>query len=184
MNKKVILASTSPRRKELLSSVLWDFDIFSPTADEKDGETPETTAMDNARGKAYSIAKDEASIILACDTVVACDKEILGKPKDASDAQRMLKLLRGRRHEVFSGICVLADKEYCFAERSVVQIKNLSDKEIDDYIEKYRPFDKAGAYGIQDGMAEEFEGDYNNIIGLPLDRLRKILMENGIDVKE
>lgn len=184
MNKRVILASTSPRRKELLSSVLWDFDICSPAADEKDCDSPEATAISNALRKAHSIDKGKDKIIVACDTVVAFGREILGKPKDARDAKRMLSLLRGRRHEVFTGVCVLADKEYCFAERSIVQIKDLSDKDIDDYIGNYRPFDKAGSYGIQDGVAEEFEGDYNNIVGLPLDRLRKIFMENGIDVKE
>lgn len=184
MNKRVILASTSPQRKELLSSVLWDFDIFSPTADEKDCGSPQDTAAENAKTKAHSLIGVEEGIIVACDTVVACDKQILGKPKDTEDAKRMLSLLRGRRHEVFSGVCVIANKEYCFVERSTVLMKNLSDKDIDEYIEKYRPFDKAGAYGIQDGVAEAFEGDYNNIVGLPLDKLRKIFMENGIDVKK
>jgi septum formation protein len=184
VNKKVILASTSPRRKELLSSVLWDFDICAPEAEEKDGDCPEATAISNARSKAHSIERKADTIVVACDTVVACDGEILGKPQDAADAKRMLKVLCGRWHEVFSGVCVLADKEYCFAERSAVWIKDLSDSSIDEYIQQYRPFDKAGAYGIQDGVAEDFQGDYNNIVGLPLEKLRKIFMENGIHVKE
>lgn len=166
-----------------MSRILGDFDIAAPVCTEDENGGPADTALNNARRKAYSLGGKDA-VIIACDTVVAYEGLILGKPADLADAERMLKLLRNEWHEVFSGVCVLADKEYAFFERSRVKLKPLTDGQIKQYVEAFRPYDKAGAYGIQDGVAAEYEGDYDNIVGLPLTKLKSILKENGADVKE
>lgn len=186
--KKIILASTSPRRKELLSTVIDNFEIRAPLCDEIETGKPESVAVKNAERKARCIMADkstENSIIIACDTLVARGDTIYGKPSCKAEAKAILKELKGRWHDVFSGVFIKADKEYNYSVRSKVFINDLTDEQIEEYIDKYSPYDKAGSYGIQDAIiVKEYYGDYDNIVGLPLCDLRMILRENGVDVKE
>lgn len=175
---KIILASSSPRRRELLSKVA-DFSVCVPDAEELQSGDPVFVAQKNALLKGRSI-KEECDVVIACDTVVALDGKIYGKPGTADNAVKMLQALRGRAHEVISGVYVRTDEELVFFERSTVRIKKLSDREIKNYVDNYSPLDKAGAYGIQDGeIVEGYDGDYDNIVGLPMERITKILMEKG-----
>lgn len=187
--KKIILASTSPRRKELLRRLVDSFEIVAPSEQEAEYDCPEQTAQKNALNKGKSVLKSkdyQNSIIIACDTVVAKNSIIFGKPTNREHAFAMLKALQGDWHQVYSGVFVKADKEYNYCECSKVFIKQLSDEQIYKYIDSYLPYDKAGSYGIQDGggIIKEYIGDYDNIVGLPLERIRKILRENGTNVKE
>lgn len=122
-----------------------------------------------------------ADVLISCDTVVALDGVIFGKPGTVNNAIKMLKQLRGRTHEVISGVYLIVDgKEYLYSVVSSVTLKNLSDGEILNYVEEYLPLDKAGSYGIQDGfVVESYEGDYENIVGLPMKYIRKIFRELG-----
>lgn len=176
---KVILASSSPRRRELLLK-LTDFIVENPVADEISEGEPEFVAATNAKRKGRSV-NTECDVVIACDTVVALDGKIFGKPHTKENAVGMLRVLRGKTHEVISGVYVKIDgEEIVFTEKSYVDIKDMTDAEIEKYVSEYLPLDKAGAYGIQDGeVAEKFEGDYDNIVGLPLYRIRKIFVEKG-----
>lgn len=176
---KVILASSSPRRRELLLK-LTDFIVENPVADEISAGEPEFVAATNAKLKGRSV-KTECDVIIACDTVVALDGKIYGKPYTKENAVEMLRILRGRTHEVISGVYVKIDgEEIVFTEKSYVDIKNMTDSEIEKYVSEYLPLDKAGAYGIQDGeVVEKFDGDYDNIVGLPLYRIKRIFVEKG-----
>lgn len=186
--KKVVLASTSPRRKQLLSKIIDKFEIRAPFCEEIEYGLPQNIALKNAENKARCILNKSDSqndIIIACDTVVTKDNVIYGKPCDKEDAIKIIKELKGSWHSVISGVFVIADKEYSYYAQSKVLINDLTDAQIEEYIEKFAPYDKAGSYGIQDSMiVKEYTGDYNNIVGMPLNELRKILRENGIDVKE
>lgn len=176
--KKVILASTSPRRKELLSSVCGEFEVIPPTAEEISAGEPDFVALINAIKKGRSIERF-CDLLIACDTLVALDGEIFGKPHTEENAVRMLKKMQGRTHEVISGVYLRAKNvEYAFTEKSEVSIKNMTDDEINEYVRTCKPLDKAGAYGIQDGkITVGFRGDYDNIVGLPLTRIREILRD-------
>lgn len=173
-----ILASQSPRRRELLKYIFDDFDIIPPTCEEilPDGIGIYDSAEYLACQKAMSIAKvNPDSIVVGCDTVVIIDETILGKPKDEAQAFIMLKALSGRTHDVVSGVCLsYKGKTLSFSQKTSVTFYPLSDSEILEYIGVYRPLDKAGAYGIQDKGAlfvKEISGDYFNIVGLPIARL-------------
>ncbi len=185
---KIILASLSPRRRELLRRITDNFEIMTPICDEITKGSPQIVALKNAQSKGYYLlekAKQEDAIIIACDTVVSKDNIIFGKPKDKNHAKDILTTLSGDWHDVISGVFINADKQYYYTVNSKVYIKALTLTQIDRYIAEYSPFDKAGSYGIQDKtIVGDYRGDYENIVGLPLSRLRNILRENGIDVKK
>lgn len=178
----VILASSSPRRKELLKRIISNFEIKVSNIDESINRPQNVSEIpyELAYRKAKEIAKDYYNdIVIGSDTIVAINNEVLEKPVDEKDAYRMLKLLNNNTHEVISGIAILyQDKEIRYIEKSFVTFNNLTDKEILDYIATKDPLDKAGAYGIQNeyiNLVKKFSGEYENIVGLPLIRLEKEL---------
>ena len=178
----VILASSSPRRKELLKRIISNFEIKVSNIDESINRPQNVSEIpyELAYRKAKEIAKDHYNdVVIGSDTIVAINNEVLEKPVDEKDAYRMLKLLNNNTHEVISGIAILyQDKEIRYIEKSFVTFNNLTDKEILDYIATKDPLDKAGAYGIQNeyiNLVKEFSGEYENIVGLPLIRLEKEL---------
>ena len=178
----VILASSSPRRKELLKRIISNFEIKVSNIDESIDRPKNVSEIpyELAYRKAKEITKDYYNdIVIGSDTIVAINNEVLEKPIDENDAYRMLKLLNNNTHEVISGIAILyQDKEIRYIEKSLVTFNNLTDKEILDYIATKDPLDKAGAYGIQNeyiNLVKEFSGEYENIVGLPLIRLEKEL---------
>ncbi len=169
---KVILASSSPRRKLLLSKIFENFEIVIPTAEEKEYSTPKFTALNNAinKGKSINVKSD---VLIACDTIVAKEDKIYGKPKDSEDAYNILKELSGKVHEVLSGVYLrCGDSEFSFVESSSVKIKKLTDDDILNYIKMYNPLDKSGSYGIQDSVVVySYLGDYDNINVLKINRI-------------
>lgn len=195
--RKFILASASPRRRELLEQIGLDFDILVAPTDESGIDkniSPDLYTGILAMYKAAAAAKvlreqgREKEIVIAADTIVYSNGEILGKPKDREDAVRMLKSLSAKEHEVYSGLCVMRIKDGYSVSRSVtttVNFKELSNDEIEAYVNTEEPFDKAGAYAIQ-GKASAFiksiNGDYYNVVGLPLSELYDIL-KNEFDVE-
>jgi septum formation protein len=183
----IILASASPRRMELLASAGIEFAVFAGNVPEDPlpGELPRDHVIRLARDKAYEVAaRVEGKYFIGADTIVHCDGEIMGKPKDEADAERMLRRLSGVAHEVITGFAVY-DKErdglLCDTVTTRVYFKRLRADEINSYIATGCPMDKAGAYAIQGGaahMVERIEGSYTNVVGLPLcevlEALRKI----------
>ena len=172
---RYVLASASPRRKQLLAGLVKDFEIIPSQADEKVEGTPSPKSLvaQLAAMKAEEVAKrpeNEGKVIIGSDTVVAFGKTVLGKPKDEEDAKRMLKLLSGRTHEVFTGVCIITPcgKEFTDVACTRVRFYPLQDDWIDVYVQGGSPMDKAGAYGIQDGgLVQEIDGSYSNVVGLP-----------------
>lgn len=175
----VILASNSPRRRELLAGLGLDFEVkVLKGVDESYPETlpPADVPLYIAREKAaaYQVARGE--LMITADTVVIVGNEILGKPRDASDAARMLRLLGGKPHQVVTGVCLTtAEKQRSFAVTTDVTFRKLTDDEISYYITNYKPFDKAGAYGIQEWIGyvgvTALQGSYYNVMGLPVQRI-------------
>ena len=176
---KWVLASASPRRKEILSTLLSDFEIRVSESEEKPvASTPEETVKAIAASKGLDVLSkaSEKKIIIAADTLVFCDGEILGKPKDKADAKRMISLISGRTHYVATGVFVGVkdggSQEYdVFSEKSEVMVDELSEEEIENYISTDEPYDKAGAYAIQGLFGKHIKGikgDYYNIVGFPL----------------
>lgn len=181
----LILASNSPRRRELLQNAGFEFDVQPSQIEEirLPRETPEEFARRLARDKALDVASGSpsGSFVLGADTVVAVNGAILEKPVDASDAARMLHTLSGRTHRVITGICLVRAPETVLAwthETTSVTFRNLSDEEIENYVASGEPFDKAGGYAIQ-GLASRFvpriEGCYFNVVGLPIPRVYEIV---------
>lgn len=181
-----ILASASPRRKELLAELIKEFEVIPSNADESVAGNPAPKALVEqlASMKAEEVARrpeNEGKIVLGSDTVVAFRKEVLGKPKDQDDAFRMLKMLSGEKHEVWTGVCVASVKNGKYvskvkAEKTSVYFNDLSDEWILGYIEGGSPMDKAGAYGIQDGgLVRKIHGSYSNVVGLPLELCEKLI---------
>ena len=172
--QKLILASTSPRRAELLKSAGLAFKVVRPDADEKlhAGETPVEYAVRAAQEKAESVPVHPGIVILGADTVVAAEGWVLGKPADDNDARAMLRLLSGKMHEVITGVCLRsAEKKVCFHVATAVLFRDLSEEEIAAYVATGDPLDKAGAYAIQNGaagMVRRIDGSYSNVVGLPL----------------
>ena len=178
--KKIILASNSPRRKELLASLDLEFTVDTGTSFKEEYSTdtphikvPELMSRGKSLGFHRKLAPDE--ILVTSDTMVLCGTEILGKPVDRDDAVRMLKLLSGREHQVITAVTIRsASKEKTFSVCSDVYFKELSDSEIDYYIDTYKPFDKAGAYGIQEWIGyigiTGIEGSFYNVMGFPTQR--------------
>ena len=173
---KVILASTSPRRKELLKEIFPTFSVVAPNAEEESEGDPKSLAVANAVKKGRSVT-EECDVLVSCDTVVALDGKIYGKPSDKADAVRMLTELSGKTHSVVSGVYLrIHGKEASFYEESFVKMKKMTRSEIVSYVETYRPTDKAGAYGIQDEtVVEGYEGEYENIVGLPIAKTRQAI---------
>lgn len=175
--KHIILASASPRRKEILELADLKFDIMPSNAQEITTKTaPNEVVMELASIKAKDIYKksEKQSMIVGADTVVAYQRQILGKPADEADAKRMLTMLSGQTHEVYTGVCIIEDgKTKTFYEETKVTFYEISDEQIDHYIKTGEPMDKAGSYGIQ-GKAAVFikgiEGDYYNVVGFPIAR--------------
>ena len=184
----IILASGSPRRRELLEMLGLEFEIRPAKGGEHppEGAGPEETVLALAGAKAEEVAEHSAEndVIIAADTVVWLEGELLGKPRSEEDAARMLRELSGRSHEVWTGVCVLRGGEKLLgAERTLVRFRRLEESEILAYIATGEPMDKAGAYGAQ-GLASLFvegiEGDFFNVMGLPLCRLGKMLGKLGV----
>ena len=177
------MASASPRRKQLFRELVKDFEILPAVGEERVDATlsPDAQCRLLARDKAREIAdKNKGKFVLGADTVVAIDGIVLGKPKDEADAKRMLKLLSGRTHEVFTGVCIVAPdgREFSAVEGTQVRFFALDDAFIDGYVAGGSPMDKAGAYGIQDGgLVEEICGSYNNVVGLPTELLERMIGE-------
>lgn len=181
---QIILASQSPRRKQLLEAAAIPFMIDIADVDETNPEGMEATKVPEylAAKKATAIAerRKDDFIIIAADTIVVIDQEILGKPKDYNDAVRILKKLAGRKHEVITGVCIQnSQKQELFSVVTAVYFRPLSDRQIEHYVTQYQPYDKAGAYAIQEwiGMIgiEKIEGDYYNVMGLPIGEVVKKL---------
>ncbi len=190
-NKAIILASNSPRRKELLHQIGLDFRVDPADVDERvlPGESPDRYAVRVALDKAnIAAARAGAGIIIAADTIVALDDEVLGKPADAGDAERMLMKLSGRVHRVITGLAVMdaaTGKALTRASVTHVWFRNLARREIISYVATGEPLDKAGAYGIQERgalMVDKIEGCYFNVVGLPLSLLGELLRTFGVDV--
>lgn len=183
----MILASASPRRRELLGLITDNFKIIPAAGEENipEGTAPEVAVRLLAEQKAEEIfSSNRGEVIIAADTVVAVGGEILGKPRDENHAAEMLKTLSGRRHSVFTGVCVIfADgSREVFAEETAVEFYPLSEREIADYVATGEPMDKAGAYGIQGRgalLVKGIVGDYYNVMGLPVGRLNAVLKSHG-----
>ena len=185
--KKIILASNSPRRRELLAALDIDFTIDTLTSfvetypqDTPHEKVPELMSRGKSMGFHRPLDADE--ILVTSDTMVLCGKEILGKPSDRPDAVRMLKLLSGREHQVITAVTIRDFKrEKTFSVTSNVFFKQLSDEEIDYYIDTYKPFDKAGAYGIQEWIGyigiTGIEGSFYNVMGFPTQRFHDELLD-------
>lgn len=171
---KIVLASSSPRRKELLETAGISFEIDVEGVDETPiGNTPEEKVCSIAEQKCAPVAaRRKADCVIGADTVVSLDGDILGKPKDEADAKAMLRRLSGREHTVYTGVCIInADKKLVFCEATRVKFFELSQEDIDAYVSSGEPMDKAGAYGIQGlgcTLVEGICGDYFNVVGLPV----------------
>ena len=180
---ELILASQSPRRKELLGLFRLPFTVRIADIDETMdlNKAPYDEVARVSRCKAEAVTREADDVVIAADTIVVCQGRVLGKPRDTADAKAMLSLLSGRDHQVMTGLCVIRG-EKCVTATEVTDIhfRNLSEAEIDAYVATGEPMDKAGSYGIQGGaalFAEKMVGDYYNVMGLPVCRLWKILKE-------
>ncbi len=179
-NYQIILASQSPRRHQMLKELGLDFKIQTKDVEEvypdhlKGEEIP--VYLSKLKADAFTLDSDKKELVITADTIVCVDDMVLGKPKDRDEAVNMLKTLSGRSHQVISGVCLKSTaKEITFSTTTHVHFKELSLEEINFYIDNYKPFDKAGAYGIQEWIGfvgiDGIEGSYFNVVGLPIQRL-------------
>lgn len=193
--RKILLASASPRRRELLEQIGVSFEICPSNGEETITKTdPAEVVEELSAQKTRDIFQEttEDVLVMGADTVVAMDGKILGKPKSGEDAVRMLDMLQNREHQVFTGVTVLVRegkrvREKTFHEATRVTFYPMNREEIEGYIQDGEPMDKAGAYGIQGKGAlfvKEIHGDYNNVVGLPIARLYQELKDMGIEIKE
>ena len=180
--RPIILASGSPRRRELLSKMGYQFEICTPDVDEHvDGHADKIVEILAGRKARAAAGHYSRGIIIASDTLVSLDGKPLGKPVDAADARRMLRALSGREHEVFSGVCVLdaaTGRSETRVARTGVLFREITDAEIDAYIATGEPMDKAGAYAIQGGagaFTEALDGSFENVMGFPVDVVAELL---------
>lgn len=194
MKKKIILGSASPRRRELLAQIGIEFEVLVSDGEERYTSTePEAIVEELALSKAENVAAamecKRDCVIIGADTIVVLDGKVLGKPKDETDAFEMLRSLQGRAHQVYTGTALLdydADGKksvICHAERTEVFVHAMEDAEIRSYIATGEPMDKAGSYGIQGKFAayiERIEGDYYNVVGLPVAYLYQQLKSFGV----
>ena len=185
--RRFILASASPRRKEILEKAGYSFEIIVSDADENITEdlSPKKTVEVLAERKALSVwESNRDSVVFGCDTVVAIDGRILGKPTDDEDAFNMLKMLSGRTHTVSTGVCICSeDKTEVFSNTTQVEFYPLSDETIRSYIASGEGKDKAGSYGIQGYgcvLVKEIKGDYFSVMGLPVSQSSRVLADFGI----
>ncbi len=177
-----VLASASPRRRELLTQIIPQFEVIPAKAEEKVNMSlfPEKVACALAESKCDEVfAENSSKTVIACDTVVVFGGEILGKPKDSADAVKTLKLLSGKTHYVITGVCVRSPyKKAVEFDRTEVKFNILTDEFIKKYVESGSPMDKAGSYGIQDGgIVKEYFGSYTNVVGLPVTLTKKLIEE-------
>lgn len=188
-NPRLILASASPRRRELLQQAGVAFTVIPSNAAEDilPGEAPAEYAQRVAEAKARDVAQNHpGSWVLGADTIVVVNREILGKPRDRADGWRMLRLLSGRRHEVMTAFVLISENGRTEARQVVttaVTFKSLSDTQIQEYLATGEPFDKAGAYAVQGigaALVDRVEGSYTNVVGLPLDQVLAALCAAGV----
>ena len=197
--KTIILGSASPRRRELLAQIGADFEVRVSNKEEVyHSNVPEEIVKELALMKAENVAEELAeenpagtvkcTVVIGADTIVVLDGKILGKPADEADAVRMLSSLQGRRHDVYTGVAVLDYDEngekhvYNYPVGTAVYVNEMTEEEIRAYVETKDPLDKAGAYGIQGRFAahiDRIEGDYYNVVGLPVSRVYRTLRELG-----
>lgn len=186
-NCRIVLASGSPRRKELLRMIVDEFDVVVSDCEEKITKAqPEDITMELSQQKAQAVSLciEGEAVIIGADTVVALDDEIMGKPATKDEARRMIKALSGRKHRVVTGVTIVekmarTSTAHSFYESTDVYVATMSDEEIEDYISTPEPYDKAGGYGIQGLFArfvERIEGDYLNVVGLPVHSLYQKLI--------
>lgn len=181
---KFVLASQSPRRQQLLQWAEMDFDVLVvPTAETYPGGlSPQEVAVHIARQKAAAVRQKTQKVVLAADTIVVLGEEIIGKPKDRSDALAILSKLSGRQHQVITGV-VITDgiTETAFADVTEVEFHSLTNEQISFYVDKYQPYDKAGAYAIQEWIGvvgiKCIQGDFYNVMGLPVSRVVQALQK-------
>ena len=182
---KVILASASPRRRELLAGIDVDFEVrVLPDIDESFPETLQggdiPLHISRKKAAAYRAVMSADELVITADTIVWLDGAALGKPVDEADARRMLRNMSGKAHSVFTGVTITTkDEQRCFVAQSDVVFAELTDEEIEYYVQKYRPMDKAGSYGVQEWIGyigiTGINGSYFNVMGLPVQRLYKEL---------
>ena len=183
-----ILASASPRRKELLRQLIAKFEIIPAKGEEnaQGAATPKELVCALAQQKAGEVAalpQAKGKAVLGADTVVVFQGEVLGKPVDERDAARMLTALSGNTHEVYTGVCIVlpSGETYTQADCTKVVFESLTAKQIQEYIQTGSPMDKAGAYGIQDGgLVQRIDGSFSNVVGLPVELCEKMLKECGL----
>lgn len=189
----LILASTSPRRKDLLRSHGFAFEVIASPVEELNDQSlgPERMVSENARMKALPVAEANPNkVVLGADTVVSLGDRILGKPRDLDEAAAMLSDLNGREHTVHSGVCILhiaSGREAVFVETTHVRFRNLTQVERTAYHSRIQPLDKAGAYAAQDdegAIIENFSGSFSNVVGLPMERLHEHLLAFGIEPRK
>ncbi len=188
---RLVLASASPRRADLLRAAGFAFDVFPVEVDEhfRLGEKPEHAVARVAEAKAtVAAASHPDAIVLAADTTVVVRGEVLAKPVDAADAARMLRLLSGRTHEVLTGVCICREgRRLLHVEPTQVRMAQLGESEIAWYVSTAEPFDKAGGYAVQ-GLASRFiegiDGSYSNVVGLPISSVYELLKQLGYDILE
>jgi septum formation protein len=182
MNKKIYLASKSPRRQELLKLMGLEYTLYLKDVDESYPEdlTSDLVAEFIAKKKLADFEVPADGILITADTIVVLGEEILGKPTDEQDAFEMIRKLSGKKHLVITGVCMKSiDKEISFSEITEVYFKELSDEQISFYVSTYQPLDKAGAYGIQEWVGlvgiERINGSYTNVVGLPTEKMYSAL---------
>ncbi len=186
-NKRILLVSKSPRRKQLLEDAGFKFEVIS--SKEVEEIIPKNISNNEAavflselKANAYKADLQNDEILIAADTIVCLEDKILGKPKDYKDAFKMLTALSGKQHKVITGVTICStDKELSFAGKTTVKFKELSEDEINYYITNYKPYDKAGSYGIQEWIGyigiTEIKGSYFNVMGLPVQKVYEVLRD-------
>lgn len=187
---ELVLASKSPRRSDILKNAGFEFTVLPTEFDESGvkADTPEALVESLSVGKAEecfsSLSDPQGKVVLAADTVVVLDGEVLGKPRDAADAKTMLQKLSGKSHTVMTAVTILSEGDrISFTEKTEVVFFPLTDEEIDDYIATKEPLDKAGAYGIQGlgcALVRKIDGDYFNVVGLPIAQVMRYLKTLGV----
>jgi len=186
---KIVLASASPRRAQLLKQIGLKFEVV-PSNEREPGQphlTPRELALRHAFHKARSVAaRFPDAVVIGADTIVVLGRKVFGKPKDLAEAKRMLRQLQGRTHQVITGVCLLhraRHKRVLFAEKSDVSFRRLDDDQIAAYLRRINALDKAGAYAAQEhgrAIIARVDGSYSNVVGLPLEKLRTELRRTGI----
>ena len=183
MTKQIVLASSSPRRQKILDKAGISFEVIKPTVEEVFLSSAKETVLENAQRKADEVYQsNKYKIIIASDTVVSLDDKVLGKPKDLDEAKATLKILSGRAHEVLTAVSIKSSSHQSnFYETSKVFFKELSTEEIEKYFNLCNPLDKAGSYNIDeygDLIIEKIEGSYENIMGLPIEKVISSLRDH------